>query len=310
MKVVTVALRTLFLVLAVAAASPGMASAATIGVTTELDAVANDGACSLREAITAANADARSGTAAGECVAGSGADIVSVPTGFYVIRIGHAFDDTQVDVNATADFGIKSAVTIRGAGRTETTIDGGGIDRVFFVKAGATAVFSDVTISGGRTQHSCSCVGVEHGADGTGSGAGGSVTQGDATGTQGGGGILNEGTATIRDAVVTDNSTADGPDVGAPGTAGKGGGAGGAGGDYTGGDGGSSGAGGGVLNLGTLRVERTTVRANWTGDGGDASDGVRGGEGGSNPSGTGGAGGDAHGGAGGDAGGGGAIASI
>src|SRR3954452_7619555 len=223
MDVVPAALRTLVVGLAVASASPALASAATINVTTELDAVANDGACSLREAISAANADARSGAAAGECVAGSGADTVSVPAGFYVIRIGHAFDDTQVDVNATADFGIRSAITIRGAGRSATTIDGGGIDRVFFVKAGATAVFSDLTISGGRTQHVCSCVGIEHGADGTGSGPGESITQGDATGTQGGGGILNQGTTTIRDALVTDNSTADGADVGSPGTAGNGG---------------------------------------------------------------------------------------
>jgi CSLREA domain-containing protein len=307
MDAIPAALRTLLVALVVVAASPAIAGAATIGVTTDLDVVANDGTCSLREAIGAANADASSGAAAGECAAGSGADTVAVPAGFFVTRIGP--DPFASDENATGDFGIKGTVTIRGAGLAQTTIDGGGKDRVFRVLPGANASFSDVTISGGRTQHACSCVGISNGADGTGAGAGESVTQGDATGTGGGGGILNQGTTTIRDALLTDNSTADAPDVGPAGRPGKGGPAGGAGGASTGGDGGFSGHGGAVLNLGTLNIERTTLRANWTGDGGDASE-VTAANGGSNPSGAGGRGGDAHGGNGGDAGGGGAIASL
>src|SRR4051812_5811914 len=234
MDAIPAALRTLLVVLAIAAASPAMAGAATIGVTTDLDVVANDGACSLREAIGAANADASSGAAAGECVAGNGADTVAVPAGFFVIGIRP--DPFAMEVNATGDFGIEGTTTIRGAGLTQTTIDGGGRDRVFAVQPSATAVFSDLTISGGRTQHTCSCVGIANGTDGTGAGAGESVTQGDASGTDGGGGILNEGTTTIRDALLTDNSTVDAPDVGPAGTPGKGGPAGGAAGASTGGD--------------------------------------------------------------------------
>jgi len=53
-------------------------SAAQITVTSAADAAANDGTCTLREAIVAANTDAPSGAAAGECAAGSGADTVTI----------------------------------------------------------------------------------------------------------------------------------------------------------------------------------------------------------------------------------------
>jgi CSLREA domain-containing protein len=55
----------------------------TITVSTTADAVADDGECSLREAIAAANTDSPSGSSAGECPAGSGSDVVSVPPGTY-----------------------------------------------------------------------------------------------------------------------------------------------------------------------------------------------------------------------------------
>ena len=53
------------------------AIAATITVNSLADTVANDGACTLREAITAANTDAVSGVAAGECAAGAGSDAIA-----------------------------------------------------------------------------------------------------------------------------------------------------------------------------------------------------------------------------------------
>ena len=55
----------------------GSAGAATITVNTESDTTADDGACTLREAITSANTDTTSGPTPGECAAGSGADIVA-----------------------------------------------------------------------------------------------------------------------------------------------------------------------------------------------------------------------------------------
>jgi len=64
---------TLVLVLA------AVARAATITVNSMADAVVNDGNCTLREAILAANSD----TAIDGCAAGSGPDVVVVPAGYY-----------------------------------------------------------------------------------------------------------------------------------------------------------------------------------------------------------------------------------
>lgn len=49
----------------------------TITVNSLSDAASDDGQCTLREAITAANTDAASGLAPGECAAGSGADTIN-----------------------------------------------------------------------------------------------------------------------------------------------------------------------------------------------------------------------------------------
>jgi CSLREA domain-containing protein len=61
-------------VAAVACLACGSLQAATITVNSLADTAADDGDCTLREAVTAANADAASGLEAGECVAGSGSD--------------------------------------------------------------------------------------------------------------------------------------------------------------------------------------------------------------------------------------------
>jgi CSLREA domain-containing protein len=68
--------------------------AATITVNSTADTVANDGACTLREAIIAANTDTASGGAAGECAAGSGADTIAfnIPgSGVHTITITGLF---------------------------------------------------------------------------------------------------------------------------------------------------------------------------------------------------------------------------
>ncbi len=64
-----------------------VARAATIVVNSSADTVANDGACTLREAITAANTNTASGAAAGECVAGTvGLDVITF-SGTGLVRI-------------------------------------------------------------------------------------------------------------------------------------------------------------------------------------------------------------------------------
>lgn len=54
-----------------------IAAAATIEVNSTNDTSADDGECTLREAITAANDDSASGAASGECAAGNGADTIN-----------------------------------------------------------------------------------------------------------------------------------------------------------------------------------------------------------------------------------------
>src|SRR5689334_6026251 len=70
----------LFLLITLVCGATG-ANAATITVNSTADVAANDGQCTLREAITAANTDTSSGAAAGECVAGSGADTIQFNIG-------------------------------------------------------------------------------------------------------------------------------------------------------------------------------------------------------------------------------------
>src|SRR5689334_5510780 len=82
---------------AAAFALPSAAQGAAITVTTNGDGVAADGACSLREAVQAANTD----LAVNECAAGSGADQISLGATTYTLTGG------QLDVT--------SELTITGA---------------------------------------------------------------------------------------------------------------------------------------------------------------------------------------------------
>src|SRR3990170_7639224 len=75
------------------------AQATTITVSSAADVIADDGVCTLREAITAANTDTASGATPGECAAGSAADTINVPAGAYTLTIPGAGEDA----NATGD---------------------------------------------------------------------------------------------------------------------------------------------------------------------------------------------------------------
>jgi len=114
--------------------------AATINVTTTVDGLVSDGQCSLREAIIAANTD----TAAESCPAGSGDDIISVPTGTYGLTVTGSDEDD----GSTGDLDIRASVAIQGAGADNTLIDGNAIDRVFHIH-GVTVTISGLTIANG-----------------------------------------------------------------------------------------------------------------------------------------------------------------
>lgn len=121
------------LVLAVAAAGAN-AHAATFTVTKTTDT--NDGLCntdcSLREAIIASNNN-------------PGADTISIPAGSFVLTLA----GTNEDNAATGDLDIRDNVTITGAGRTQTIIDGNQQDRIMEVFEGFTATIKNLAIKNG-----------------------------------------------------------------------------------------------------------------------------------------------------------------
>jgi CSLREA domain-containing protein len=257
------------------------ASATTISVTTEDDRVLNDGVCSLREAIAAANTDTASGAAGGECPAGAGPDVVVLGPGSFGLTLTGAGEDA----NATGDLDVTTGtVTISGAG-SASTLDGRGIDRVLHVLAGATATIERVTITGGRAPDGAPGATAADGGAGLAGSAGGESLGG--TGGLGGdgGGVLNDGTLTVSAAVVTANQSGRGGPGGATGNGGPGGdnaaGEGGSGGRTLGGRGGPGGNGGGIASSGPLVVVDTGVSSNVAGDGGAGGAAANGGAGGS-----------------------------
>ena len=124
------------------------ASAADIDVDSTADAVADDGTCSLREAISAANEDTASGGQPGECAEGAGADMVLLPAGIYTLSRAGASEDA----NGTGDLDLAGDLTLAGSGALTAEIDAGELDRVIDVLPASAHAFVDaVTVTGGRT---------------------------------------------------------------------------------------------------------------------------------------------------------------
>jgi CSLREA domain-containing protein len=121
--------------------STPMAYAATISVTTTVDELSNNGTCSLREAIIAANMD----TAVDTCPAGVGADTITLPAGTYTLSIAGQSEDAA----ATGDLDITSAMTLIGANKNTTIIDGGRLDRIFDTHGAVKVIIKQVTIRNG-----------------------------------------------------------------------------------------------------------------------------------------------------------------
>lgn len=224
-------------------ATPAMLSAqSVIQVNSTADALADDGQCTLREAVIAANTDLPSGGTAGECPAGDGDDRIAVPAGTYALTIAGADEDA----GETGDLDAIGTLIIEGVGARQTIIDGNGIDRVLDVRPdGHQVTLEHLTVRGGRAPN------------------GQSDPAGGDSGQDGGGLRLGSAsTLTLASVVVTDNRAGDGGD----------------GNDFPG----SGGRGGGVFaDQGILIVVDSVVKGNAAGDGGDSPDfGGRGGQGG------------------------------
>lgn len=182
-------------------APPALAVVPTIiTVNSSADAVANDGNCTLREAIIAANTQ----TQTDACLAGTGdTTIVFDPS-----TDGHTITltDTGAGENAaaTGDLDVTSGtLVIQGNGASKTIIDGNGTDRVFQVlNANTSLTLTGLTITNG-------------GAVGQGGGiwatVGTSLSLSSVTVTANvtngmGGGIEADGDFSLSDSTVSDNS--------------------------------------------------------------------------------------------------------
>jgi CSLREA domain-containing protein len=165
--------------LVASAVSVRPARAAAIVVNTGADNVnANDGLCSLREAITAANTNTTSGPAAGECAAGSGADTISF-AGNYTITLAPAAGQLPA---------ITSPITVNGNGAANTIIQAHAspdtaTTRVFYVDNGGNLTLNALTVRNGRCNGSCAGVSNDDG-----------------------GGIFSTGTLKVINSIITANS--------------------------------------------------------------------------------------------------------
>jgi hypothetical protein len=132
--------RLLAVVIAQALALPA-AQAALITVDSDLDGLpADDGVCTLREAIENANTDSQNGrTGPGECAAGSGLDAIEFAPAVFGVE--------QTVTLTQGEMAITDSVTITGPGRDLLTIDAAAGSRHFTIDDGDTTSASDVTIS-------------------------------------------------------------------------------------------------------------------------------------------------------------------
>ncbi len=183
------------------------ASAATITVNSSSDTLADDGLCTLREAVIAANSNTASGAMGGECAAGSASEAATIvlSAGTYTLSIA----GTGENASAMGDLDVTAPLTITGVGVATTTIDAAGIDRAFDLTS--TLSLTDLTIRGGSAS----------GPDTIGEGGGVLVTGGTLTvtrtkfqdnfGNEGGGGsggvmtLKTGSTATVLDSTFTGN---------------------------------------------------------------------------------------------------------
>ena len=122
-------------------------AATTMTVTTTNDVIAEDGQCSLREAVIAANTDAPQG----DCPAGSGPDTITFASSLpQPVTIRLTLSGTEEDAAATGDLDIIGQLTIIGLGQAQTILDGNGTDRVFDVRQGGNLTLSGLTLQNGN----------------------------------------------------------------------------------------------------------------------------------------------------------------
>jgi CSLREA domain-containing protein len=154
-------------------------------------APADDGICTLREAITAANDDLASGVTAGECGAGSGADAIT-------------FSVAGMITLASALPFISSDLSINGAG--VITVSGASAYRVFLIDVG-TVTLSGLTITAGFASGGAGILNSQGTLTVTNSTISGNGSLGGGNFSLEGGGILNLGASlTVTNSTISGNT--------------------------------------------------------------------------------------------------------
>jgi CSLREA domain-containing protein len=127
-------------------------TATTITVSSTVDALANTGSCTLREAIIAANQNAPSGAAAGECPAGSSGstDTILLPSGTFQLSLSGTESSGAV-LPALGDLDITQNVNIVGQGPASTIVDALGLGaRLFHIDFATSQIsFQGLTLRNG-----------------------------------------------------------------------------------------------------------------------------------------------------------------
>lgn len=104
------------------------AHANTITVSGLGDTLANNGVCTLREAIINANNNAATWA---DCTAGFGADVIKLPAGTITLAISNSPSPFSAEeLSVKGDLDITSSMTIEG-NSAGTTVNGGALDRIF-----------------------------------------------------------------------------------------------------------------------------------------------------------------------------------
>jgi hypothetical protein len=210
------------------------AQAAVINVAAGEVAVANNGICSLREAIN--NAESDSDTSGGDCIAGSGADTIVLTSSTYGLPDVAVSDGVYGDSGLPA---VSSTITINGNGATierdpalgAACVGAGSKFRIVYVGLAGNLTMNNLTL-----QNGCASFG--------GTGAGGALfnrgtlslyltTVTNNAALASGGAIHNDGTLTLTQSTISSNELANG-------------------------------AGGGIVNRGTMNVVQSTISGNNT----------------------------------------------
>jgi len=168
----------------------------TISVNTTNDDFTNNGNCSLREAIHAANTN----STVDACPAGDGVDTILLPAGVYTLSIIGANENAD----ATGDLDLTSDMTIHGAGADTTIIDGHQLDRVFDIQPLATILIASLTIQNGASGDNSGGAILHNGTTLT-------LTQVEVVGnsTRMGGGIASTTALILNDSSISDNIAFD-----------------------------------------------------------------------------------------------------